>query len=231
EVCHRGFTAIAPLLVRAGADAAHIPDAKASCGAHIMRGAPQSALGAAARGGFQTICKMLLENGSDKDQPNGMGWTPLHEACYFNHLDTVQLLLVHGADPTIKNVQGAMPYNMTSFQPIRNLLREIGGEEAAKTMPTPTFSVCVNEQGQMFVRVTAGEADKEEAKAGGEGRGSAGGTAAKKSSSPSRSRSPQGRAGSGGGGGPDSGEVLHKGPMLGELPALGRPPGASMDGG
>lgn len=49
---------------------------------------------------------MLLENGSDKDQPNGMGWTPLHEACYFNHLDTVQLLLVHGADPTIKNVRG-----------------------------------------------------------------------------------------------------------------------------
>lgn len=46
---------------------------------------------------------------------------------------------------------------MTSFQPIRDLLREIGGEEAAKTMPTPSFSVCVNEKGQMFVRVTAGE--------------------------------------------------------------------------
>ncbi|CAM9511676.1 unnamed protein product [Ectocarpus sp. 13 AM-2016] len=225
EVCHRGFAAIAALLVRAGADVAHVPDAKASCGAHIMRGAPQSALGAAARGGFQTICKMLLENGSDKDQPNGIGWTPLHEACYFNHLDTVQLLLVHGADPTIKNVQGAMPYNMTSFQPIRDLLREIGGEEAAKTMPTPTFSVCVNEQGQMFVRVTAG---KEEEKAGGEG--SAGGAAAKKASSPSRSRSPQGRAGNGGGG-PESGEVLHKGPMLGELPALGRPPVSSSSGG
>lgn len=50
-----------------------------------------------------------------------------------------------------------MAYNMTSFQPIRDLLREIGGEEAAKTMPTPTFSVCVNEKGRMFVRVTAGE--------------------------------------------------------------------------
>ncbi|CAB1097818.1 unnamed protein product [Ectocarpus sp. CCAP 1310/34] len=123
-----------------------------------------------------------------------------------------------------------MPYNMTSFQPIRDLLREIGGEEAAKTMPTPTFSVCVNEQGQMFVRVTAGEADNEEEKAGGEGRGSAGGATATKASSPSRSRSPQGRAGSGGGG-PDGGEVLHKGPMLGELPALGRPPVSSSSGG
>ena len=50
------------------------------------------------------ICKFLLENGGDTDQKNSVGWTPLHEACYFNHLDTVQLLLVHGADATIKNV-------------------------------------------------------------------------------------------------------------------------------
>lgn len=58
--------------------------------------------------------------------------------------------------------QGAMPFNLTSLQPVRDLLREIGGEEAAKVMPTPTFSVCVNEQGQMFVRVTAGEVRKED---------------------------------------------------------------------
>ena len=58
---------------------------------------------------------------------------------------------------SLEQTQGALPYNMTSFQPIRDLLREIGGEEAAKTMPTPTFSVCVNDKGQMFVRVTAGE--------------------------------------------------------------------------
>lgn len=50
------------------------------------------------------ICKCLLDAGSDKDQKNHLGWTPLHEACYFSHLDTVQLLLVHGADSTAKNV-------------------------------------------------------------------------------------------------------------------------------
>ncbi|CAN0202787.1 unnamed protein product, partial [Laminaria digitata] len=50
------------------------------------------------------ICKSLLDAGSDKDQKNHLGWAPLHEACYFNHLDTVQLLLVHGADGTAKNV-------------------------------------------------------------------------------------------------------------------------------
>lgn len=54
-MCHRGFVAIAATLVRAGADVTHIPDAEASCGAHIMRGAPQSALGEAARGGYKTV--------------------------------------------------------------------------------------------------------------------------------------------------------------------------------
>ena len=60
EVCHRGFVAIAAKLVKAGADVAHIPDSEASCGAHIMRGAPQSALGEAARGGYKTVgCSFL----------------------------------------------------------------------------------------------------------------------------------------------------------------------------
>ncbi|CAM9101157.1 unnamed protein product, partial [Scytosiphon promiscuus] len=228
EVCHRGFVAIAASLVRAGADVTHIPDAEASCGAHIMRGAPQSALGLAARGGYKTICKMLLENGGDNDQKNSVGWTPLHEACYFNHLDVAQLLLVHGADPTIKNAQGAMAYNMTGHQPIRDLLREIGGEEAAKAMAPPTFTMCVNDQGQMFLRVTAGEEQSKDGEAGGgaitDGKHDKSSSIVKsttKGSSPPRSRSPARGAGDGS----EANEVLHKGPMLGELPALGKPPG------
>lgn len=61
------------------------------------------------------ICKFLLENGSDANQKNNVGWTPLHEACYFNHLDTVQLLLVHGADATIKNVRGKRLLNQSDL--------------------------------------------------------------------------------------------------------------------
>ncbi|CAM9751456.1 unnamed protein product, partial [Hapterophycus canaliculatus] len=167
---------------------------------------------------------MLLENGSDTDQKNGVGWTPLHEACYFNHLDTAQLLLVHGADATIKNSQGAMAYNMTGHQPIRDLLREIGGEEAAKSMPPPTFTMCVNEQGQMFLRVTAGEEDDGAgdgaATDGNDDKPSKAVKSVAKASPPARSRSPSRRAGDGS----ETKEVLHKGPMLGELPALGKPP-------
>lgn len=57
----------------------------------------------------------------------------------------------------IVQVHGAMPYNLTSLDSIRNMLRELGGEEAAKVMPPPTFSLCVNKQGRMFVRITPGE--------------------------------------------------------------------------
>lgn len=55
EVCHRGFGGLATALVQAGADVSHVPSEYASTGAHIMRGAPQSALGEAARGGFKSV--------------------------------------------------------------------------------------------------------------------------------------------------------------------------------
>lgn len=54
-------------------------------------------------------------------------------------------------------IQGAIPYNMCSLQAIRDLLREIGGEEAAKAMPAPDFAICQNEKGQMFLRITVGK--------------------------------------------------------------------------
>lgn len=92
------------------------------------------------------------------------------------------------------------------------------------------FFVCT---GTLFFVAGVCQPDEEEgpkAEGAGQGEGSGtkaltGSTATKtgNASSPSRSRSPRSR--SGGGSGPEVGEVLHKGPMLGELPALGRPPG------
>lgn len=55
EVCHRGFAGIVTTLVKAGAEVSHIPDPGAAGGAHIMRGAPHSPLGEAARGGFKGV--------------------------------------------------------------------------------------------------------------------------------------------------------------------------------
>lgn len=55
EVCHRGFAGLVAPLLRAGASIDHVPDPNASRGVHIMRGAPQSPLGEAARGGYKTV--------------------------------------------------------------------------------------------------------------------------------------------------------------------------------
>ena len=55
EACHRGFAGLVAPLLRAGASIDHVPDPNASRGVHIMRGAPQSPLGEAARGGYKTV--------------------------------------------------------------------------------------------------------------------------------------------------------------------------------
>ena len=38
-----------------------------------------------------------------------IGWTPLHRAAYYGHLEVVQLLLRHRADKKLKNSFGKKP--------------------------------------------------------------------------------------------------------------------------
>jgi ankyrin repeat protein len=37
-------------------------------------------------GGVAQAAKVLLEAGADKNKRNALGWTPLHEAAFFNHV-------------------------------------------------------------------------------------------------------------------------------------------------
>lgn len=61
------------------------------------------------------VCKLLLERGAKKDGANHLGWAPLHEASFYNHVDVCKLLLVYGADATARNHQGCIPYELASF--------------------------------------------------------------------------------------------------------------------
>jgi ankyrin repeat protein len=73
---------------------------------------------------------MLIDAGADKDQANYIGWTPLHEACFYHRIETVKTLLLAGADPTLRTNQNALPYHLTGLNEIRKMLEEMGGPKA-----------------------------------------------------------------------------------------------------
>ena len=51
----------------------------------------------------------LLEQGADIEQGNNEGWTALFEAANKGHVETVRLLLKHGARPMVVDSSGSSP--------------------------------------------------------------------------------------------------------------------------
>ena len=79
--------------------------------------------------------------GAPKDLANGIGWTPLHEAAFYNHVDVVRSLLVYGADATLRDAQDALAYHVASLGSVRDVLEEMGGELCGHQIFNPT-SMC-----------------------------------------------------------------------------------------
>ncbi|KAH8060440.1 hypothetical protein JL722_4535 [Aureococcus anophagefferens] len=73
-----------------------------------------------------------------KDLANGIGWTPLHEAAFYNHVDVVRSLLVYGADATLRDAQDALAYHVASLGSVRDVLEEMGGELCGNQIFNPT---------------------------------------------------------------------------------------------
>ncbi len=72
----------------------------------------------------------LLDFNAPKDLQNSLGWTALHEACFFNRVETVKTLLLAGNRADIRTFSGALPYHLASLQLLRTMLREMGGDGA-----------------------------------------------------------------------------------------------------
>jgi ankyrin repeat protein len=73
-----------------------------------------TALSAAAHLGHVEVVRILIAHKAPLDHVNGRGWTALHEAVVLgnggpNHVATVEALVRAGADPDIKDRQGATP--------------------------------------------------------------------------------------------------------------------------
>ncbi|VDD86579.1 unnamed protein product [Enterobius vermicularis] len=65
-----------------------------------------TALHWAASFGTEEVVSMLCENGASVNALNAKGETPLHDAVRRNHDGVVRNLLLHGADPSIKDANG-----------------------------------------------------------------------------------------------------------------------------
>ena len=83
---------------------------------------------------------MLLDAGAPKDLPNRLGWTALHEACFYNRIETVKTLLLGGCNATLRTRQGALPYHLACIPDIKKMLETMGGA-AAKPNPGDTIDM------------------------------------------------------------------------------------------
>ncbi len=130
DACHRGFTQIVQYLVNGGANIEYIPSSDDMESSPFLASPPHCALGEASRCGFFRIVEILINAGANKDQSNFLGWTPLHEACFYNRTETVKVLLLAGANASIRTKRGALPYHLAGLQLIRQMLIDIGGPSA-----------------------------------------------------------------------------------------------------
>jgi len=140
EACHRGYIVVAKTLLKGKVDLAYIPSEALASESPFSSAPCQSPLAEAARSGFFKVVQMLLDAGAPKDLPNRLGWTALHEACFYNRIETVKTLLLGGCNATLRTRQGALPYHLACIPDIKKMLETMGGA-AAKPNPGDTIDM------------------------------------------------------------------------------------------
>lgn len=79
---------------------------------------------------------MILDDGCPKDLQNKLGWTALHEACFFNRIETVKTLLLAGCRGDIRSRSGALPYHLASLKMVRDMIADMGGPGSVPNGPS-----------------------------------------------------------------------------------------------
>ena len=69
----------------------------------------------------------MLDNNCPKDLSNKLGWTALHEACFYNRVEAVKTLLLAGCRGDIRTKSGALPYHLASLMSVREMIAGMGG--------------------------------------------------------------------------------------------------------
>ena len=66
---------------------------------NVNRAAGETELHKAARLGYAYMVEQRLLEGANVDERDNAGWSALHEACAYDKISIVELLLRHGANP------------------------------------------------------------------------------------------------------------------------------------
>lgn len=102
-----GSSTIVERLLAAGADP-HARDTFLQCTPRAF------GIALAANWGFDFLVRRLLVSDPSLAQPIDVHTSPLHEAARGGHLQVIQLLLTHHADPTCRNSAGKTPHDIAS---------------------------------------------------------------------------------------------------------------------
>jgi cytohesin len=70
------------------------------------------------------LARLFLDRGADVNWRNSFRNTSLHAAAIWGKADVIQLLLAHGADPSLKNREGRTPRAETNRRDLRQMLEE-----------------------------------------------------------------------------------------------------------
>lgn len=99
-----------------------------------------SAVTFAAQDGYNDILELLLKQNADFQ---GLSYDPINEALFYatqnNHVETVKILLAHGADPRIKADNYSAPIDMTERKPeiAKIFARHLADNSAKPAVPSP----------------------------------------------------------------------------------------------
>lgn len=84
---------------------------------------------------------MILDYDAPKDLQNKLGWTALHEACFFNRVETVKTLLLAGCRGDLRTRSGALPFHLASLKMVREMLQDMGGPGSVPNRPDDTIDM------------------------------------------------------------------------------------------
>jgi hypothetical protein len=65
---------------------------------------------------FDVVLKNMIDHGAPKNLANHIGWMAIHEACFYNRIETVKILLLAGADSSIRTKSGSLPFHLAGLQ-------------------------------------------------------------------------------------------------------------------